>query len=354
MISDLLRRQRGSVAILMALGFMTLGVPVITAALGLASNVSIDSRVKTKILKRQYCALGVREYIAYLSLDPSRWLAWWAAHPSGEETLAFCDDPIQLTVDPLAEPPGDSPDYSFQEIQSAFKEVTPNQASPNTLTTFTYTMTLKNQGTGTITLERIIDYLPPLFQYSDNTTTGTITSNNPDISVDEGDQHCGDEPDQLTWVFSPGIIIAPQVVKTLTFQATGTLPDGIYYNKVSMTYRPAWDPSTTVDTHMPYTAEVTVGNGGTKCGFNLELLVRKKVTNIRVLAPGETETTYTISIENATTNALPVTKMVDFLPPGFIYQTGSSTGISSSDPTSVPNPCSQPPDIAAQQRCTLT
>ena len=102
-----------------------------------------------------------------------------------------------------------SPDYSFQEIQSAFKEVTPDQATPNTPTTFTYTMTIKNQGTGTITLERIIDFLPPLFQYSNGKTTGTITSDDPDISVDEGDLHCGDKPDQLTWVFSPGINIAP-------------------------------------------------------------------------------------------------------------------------------------------------
>ena len=101
MIWNLLRRQQGAVAILMALAFLALGVPVITAALGLASNVSIDSRVKTKILKRQYCALGVREYIRYLSLDPSRWLAWWEANPDGKETLTFCDDEIQLTATPL-------------------------------------------------------------------------------------------------------------------------------------------------------------------------------------------------------------------------------------------------------------
>ena len=49
-----------------------------------------------------------------------------------------------------------------------------------------------------------------------------------------------------------------------------------------------------------------------------------------------------------------MTTMIDILPPGFIYQMGSSSGITSSDPTSVPDPCLQPPDIAAQQLCTLT
>ena len=340
----------GGVAILMALALMAFGVPVITAALRLASTLAIDSRVKSEILDRHYCAVGVDEYVRYIALDGARWLAWLALDEA-DQKIAFCDSPVPLTVTQGASP-GDSPDYSFQQIQSAFKEVTPNQATPNTLTTFTYTITVKNQGTGTIALEQVVDFLPPLFQYSNNTTLG-ITTNNPTISIDAGDQHCGNKPDQLTWVFSPGINIAAQEVQTLTFQATGTLPDGIYYNKVSMTYRPAWDTNTTVDTHTPYTSEITVGGGGTKCGFNLELLVRKKVTDVRILAPGETEITYTISVENVTTNALPVTKMIDLLPPGFIYQTGSSSGITSADPTSVPNPCSQPPDIAALQRCTL-
>ena len=350
--------ERGGVAILLVLAFMAFGVPIITAALKLSSTIAIDSRVKTNILKRQYCDLGVREYIRYLALDPERWLAWFEDNPGGEETLTFCDDQITLTATELPASPGDSPGYSFQEIQSGFKEVTPNKATLNTLTTFTYTITLKNQGTSAISLEKLIDYLPPLFQYTDNTTEGFFNgvlnfSGNPDISLAAGDQRCGDEPDQLTWDFSPVIVIAPQDIQTLTFEATGTLPDGIYYNKVTMSYL-IGDPASTVEVHTPYTAEVTVGNGGTKCGFNLELLVRKKVTDIRILAPGETQITYTVSVENVTSNALPVTKIVDILPPGFIYQAGSSSGISSSDPTSVPAPCTQPPDITGLQRCTLT
>ena len=213
---------KGGVAILLALALMAFGVPVITAALSLASTLAIDSQVKTRILDRHYCGVGEDEFVRYLALDGARFQAWLAANPDPNDpgTIAFCDALIPLTIT-QGPSPGSSPNYSFQEIQSAFKEVTPNQALANILTTFTYTITLKNQGTGTISLEKIIDCLPPLFQYSNNTTTGSITSSNPTIAVGAGDTHCGDEPDQLTWVLSPGINIAAQEVKTLTFKAHG-------------------------------------------------------------------------------------------------------------------------------------
>ena len=53
MIGRLLRSQRGAVAILMAMAFLALGLPIITTALDLASTVSIDSRKKADILHRQ-------------------------------------------------------------------------------------------------------------------------------------------------------------------------------------------------------------------------------------------------------------------------------------------------------------
>ena len=75
----LLRQERGGVAILMALAFLNLSVPVISSALGLAGNLTIDSTVKTDILERQYCAVGAIEYVRYLLLDMTRWDAFVAA-----------------------------------------------------------------------------------------------------------------------------------------------------------------------------------------------------------------------------------------------------------------------------------
>ena len=60
----------------MVLAFMARGTPVITSTLNLADALSIDSGVKTNVLKRQYCALGVREYLLYLLMDLSPGGRW--------------------------------------------------------------------------------------------------------------------------------------------------------------------------------------------------------------------------------------------------------------------------------------
>jgi len=51
-ITRLWRSQDGSGLILL-LAFMVLAVPIVTASLGLATTLSVDSRVKTAILKGQ-------------------------------------------------------------------------------------------------------------------------------------------------------------------------------------------------------------------------------------------------------------------------------------------------------------
>ena len=60
MIRRILRREEG-VTIVMVLAFMALSVPVVTAALGLASTLSIDSRVKGDIAQNQFSAVGANE-----------------------------------------------------------------------------------------------------------------------------------------------------------------------------------------------------------------------------------------------------------------------------------------------------
>jgi hypothetical protein len=60
MIRRLLQRQQGGVALAMVLGFIVLAVPLVTSALSLASTLSIDSRVKTNVMRCHYSALGVR------------------------------------------------------------------------------------------------------------------------------------------------------------------------------------------------------------------------------------------------------------------------------------------------------
>ena len=69
----LCRGQSGGVAMLLVVGFMLFGVAVVTSNLRLSTVLSTDSQVKNDILNRQYCALGVIEYVRYLTLDAQRW-----------------------------------------------------------------------------------------------------------------------------------------------------------------------------------------------------------------------------------------------------------------------------------------
>jgi len=71
---------------------------------------------------------------------------------------------------------------------------------------------------------------------------------------------------------------------------------------------------------------------------DLKLRVTKSVTPTTA-TPGVPETfTYTIQIENEKENSEQVNDLRDTLPPGFSYVLGSSSGITSSDPTINPNP----------------
>ena len=61
-MTSLFRDQRG-VAMIMVIAFMGLSIPMITGALALSGTLSKDSTVKTRILKRQYSGLAIRDYV---------------------------------------------------------------------------------------------------------------------------------------------------------------------------------------------------------------------------------------------------------------------------------------------------
>ncbi len=63
-MTSLFRDQKG-VAMIMVIAFMGLSIPMITGALALSGTLSSDSEVKTRILKRQYSGLAIRDYVRY-------------------------------------------------------------------------------------------------------------------------------------------------------------------------------------------------------------------------------------------------------------------------------------------------
>ena len=166
----------------MVLAFMALGTPVITSTLNPADSISIDSRGKTNVLKRQYCALGVREYLLYLLMDQSpggRWEALVAAPPAGAGGLGSitCNgEQINFSV---VVPPGVPifipnialPDFLVTKTVSSPAPVPPATASVvSGGDPVTFTITVENQGDDPATLTRIFDRLPPGFGYLGPTT----------------------------------------------------------------------------------------------------------------------------------------------------------------------------------------
>ena len=209
-----------------------------------------------------------------------------------------------------------------QGLVTADKTVTPTTAAVDKISVFTYTITIRNEGTGIATLTEITDYPPPWFNYF-GPTQGDITSDMPVILPEEDVNPCGDSGDQLTWSLSPGVDIEPQATKSLIFKAKGgntgggppMLPAGIYYNQVRTRFIPWWGGDL-VDIYTPFTAEVTVGIGSTtKCGFDLRAFVSQKLDRLEAVPGEETEFTYTLTIENVLPIDLEVWQIIDLLPP---------------------------------------
>ena len=83
-MKNLLRSQEGALGMILVVGFMALSIPLITSSLVLSGALTKDSVVKTDIMKRQYAALGVGEYVGYLASSPTGW------PPDQLEVLGSC------------------------------------------------------------------------------------------------------------------------------------------------------------------------------------------------------------------------------------------------------------------------
>ena len=147
---------------------------------------------------------------------------------------------------------------------------------------------------------------------------------------------CGDGTDpqyELSWNISPRVQIQSQEELTLTFQADATLGDGTYYNQARARYRPSWDLINAINTSSPYEAEIAVGTGTPKCTHDGELVVTKVADVQEVEAGMETTINYTITFENVSpSKTMWLCDFNDWLPPGFAYVNGSSTGDIDRDP----------------------
>ena len=390
-MKNLCRSQSGGVAMLLVIGFMLFGVTVVTSNLRLSTVLSTDSRVKNDILNRQYCALGVIEYVRYLTLDAQRWADWWTAHPDGTDTTQPCGDgapggiDIVLTGDPTASPVTSdesllegaslwpAPAYSSRKIQPVKTVTATSEAVSADKTPFTYTITLTNRDDSSISLNKIHDNLPQGLEFlcggtstilfPDGVTQQTVA---PD--PDEGQTGCPLDR-HIIWSVTLLPTMQPGESVVLTFEADRSgslLSDGNYCNE-------AWAEPGDDNTKTGMTAAVKVGSvaaddnvcAGTDSGVTVTKQVSQIIDAVPSGSPLPSDTyqltvEYTINIDNVGAVSLNLGPsgvtgygIRDLLPLGFCFVASSATyqGASLVDPVmNIPQGSNLCPSSDTRQR----
>lgn len=361
------RDQRGGIAILTALGFLLFSVPLITGSLNLAQNTSIDARVKTDITHRQYCGMGVEEYLDYLVADETRWATWLTANvdpndPSGAtstETVDPCGRNITITVsqqsvlppgsitDPIGNPLATIPPlsaYGSRDFQSS--KVVSN-SNPNAGDSVPYTLTIVNRDSIPTTLTQIEETLPPGFSYDCNGPADMLTlpGTAPQVIVPD-DGPCPDPSEvDIEWDMPQGTSIPAGDMVTLTFTAVTSVTPGTYCNEFQV--GPGGNKTRTGNT-----AAVQIGLIPGLCPGEA-VVVSKTVDSVNYVSTN-TNTSYytysfdidfTIKIENIGTDDVTLKEFIDLLPVGFSYASTSPSG----DVTDMPDQLHQVSQVDRQR-----
>lgn len=130
--------------------------------------------------------------------------------------------------------PSNPDDWGTYGMAEVGKVAEPELIQPGQETDVKYTMSITNHEGSTQGIEEIVDYLPPEFFYTDNSTSGNITTSNPQLSLETLN---GVERQVLRWTSSeiaPGDrSFAAGSTKELVFWVQTTKDaSGSYYNEV--------------------------------------------------------------------------------------------------------------------------
>ena len=314
-------------AIIFVLAFMVLAVPITAGALKIASTLSNDSRVKTEIALDHYSLVGAPQHAIYRMLYED---GYADSIPEGGQdvyVITLNGQDLTITLTKASAPPGDpvpswvsNPPGNNFELQTS-KVVTPTTATAMTPTVFTYTITVQNLSPDPQPLTKIQDGLPAGFEYVTSSTSG-ITTVEPSVKSQGGG---GNPHDALIWdMTSQAIVIEPGQWVTLTFNATATVPEGIYCNE-------AWARPGGTTTGSGQTAKITVGSPSVT-GCPREVLNVVKTVNPSVNSAMVSSTyAYAIILTNDSAEDLSVQKVTDLLPDSMSYDASSTSGDMTTD-----------------------
>lgn len=283
-------QQKGQ-ALLMALAFMVLAIPVVTSTLSLASTLTLDSRSRAQLLETQYSALGAKAVGNYL-------LHTTSTTGTTTQPVTINGDTVTTTIVRLLDPPDAVPVTSRKGRKlTVTKTVTPTSVSA--AETVTYTITIQNRHKQEQSLTKILDELPTGFAYVPGSTSlkdnggSTISTDDPTITSQ-----------QLAWVTPSGTTLGIDESATVTFDATAASSLGVYCNE-------AWAEKGGKKTRSGKTAKVTVGSPSETQCEGMAASVAKSVTPDVVHSNTSTAYTYTITITNEGTDDLDIKRITD-------------------------------------------
>lgn len=300
--------ERGS-AMIVVLAFLVFVVPAVTAALSFASTASLLSGAQTQSTVAQYTSTGGTEHGLYRIVHETGYADGLVLDSSDLYTVQINGRTVNVSVTKLSATVHDPPPSAYNSKQRLYagKVVTPETASPSTLTTFTYTITVTNGSGTTKGINQVVDELPAGFSYVAGTTTG-LTTGDPSVSGQE-----------LEWdVASMGIDLGPAASIELSFDAQASVPEGVYCNEAWV--RPGGD-----NTSSGKTAAVTVGSPSSGVCDGTAVAVSAAVDPDSVIAGISTTFAFAVVIDNIGSTDAGVSEVRDLLPVGFLY-VASSTG----------------------------
>ena len=302
------RDERGG-AILVVLAFLAFVVPTVTAALAFASTVSLGSGARTLSAIAQYTATGGAEHGLYRVVHEAGYTDGLTLDVADLYTVPINGRTVNVSVTKLSSTTQEPPPSTYNSNQRLYaqKVVAPETAAPNTLTTFTYTITVTNGDETAKGVNQVLDELPPGFSYVPGTTAG-LTTDDPAISGQE-----------LEWdVASMGIDLEPNESVVLSFDARASVPEGVYCNET-------WVRPGEASTSSGKTAPVTVGSPASGVCDGTAVRVSVTVDPDSAIAGILTTFTFTVVIDNIGSTSVGVSQVRDLLPVGFLY-VASSTG----------------------------
>lgn len=344
MFNRLIRKEDG-VTMVLALAFMAISVPIITAALGLASTLTVDSTVKSQIARDQFSQIGADELGIHQILNPpdegyleTLWLDGNGDGLPDGDTIVTVINGDDTTIDIHPGDPNISPidGEGLVITKTVFPFAAP--ADSGIASAHTYTIRVENT-----TLDRFIplnwihDGLPEGFTY----VADSVTSTDFDVYLlapptetwrDKFDPETGlDTPAylQISWDLNPaGITLQPGQVVEMSFGAEATnIPTGQYCNI-------AWVEPEGSQTRTGATARITVGNPADSVCASEKGDVDTSVTAAPdPIDPTRIYATYVVPIVNTSNQSLHLWWVRFKLPDDFIYIEGSTSGtITGNDP----------------------